>query len=166
MGERLKILLNGERDKNIVNSDNFLDIDINSSNRPIPLNNISHIVDSSEQFNLERQNSDLYRISGNISSYVSNSLYIIPLSGSSGEQYVDTIDVENLNGFFGFTSAVEGNICRYTELPPTSNDISFFDSDAQPNYRLLLTYPKVIDDTIVLIKSGKPISDGVPIIEV
>lgn len=166
MGERLKIILNGERDKNIVNSDNFLDIDINSSKRPIPLNDISYTIDSSEQFNLERQSSDLYRVSGNISSYVSNSLYIIPFSGNSTDQYVDTIDVENLNGFFGYTNAVEGNICRYTELPPTSNDISFFDSDAQPNYRLLLTYPKVIDSNFVLMKMGKPISDGIPIIEI
>ncbi len=166
MSERLKILLNGERDKNIVNTDNFLDIDINSSKRPIPLNNITHIVDSSEQFNLERQNSDIYRISGNISSYISNSLYIIPVSAGTKNQYVDTVDVENLNGFFGFTSNIEGNICRYTELPPTSNDISFFDSDEQSNYRLLLTYPKQIDDTIVLVNNGKPLSEGIPIIEI
>jgi hypothetical protein len=166
MGERLKILLNGVRDKNIVNSDNFLDIDINSSNRPIPLNDISHIVDSSVQFNLERQNSDIYRVSGNINPYISNSLYIIPFSGGSTTPYIDPLEVENLNGFFGYTNYSPTNICGYTELPPTSNDIGFFDENGVSNYRFLLTYPKVIDDTFVLMKMGKPISDGIPIIEI
>lgn len=166
MSERLKILLNGVRDKNIVNSDNFLDIDINSTKRPIPLNDISHIVDNSVQFNLERQNSDIYRVSGNINPYISNSLYIIPFSGNSTTPYIDPLEVENLNGFFGYTNYSPTNICGYTELPPTSNDIGFFNENGLSNYRFLLTYPKVIDDTIVLMKMGKPISNGVPIIEI
>lgn len=166
MSERLKILLNGVRDKNIVNSDNFLDIDITATKKPIPLNDISHIVDSSVQFNLERQNSDIYRVSGNINPYISNSLYVIPFSGGSTTPYIDPLEVENLNGFFGYTNYSPTNICGYTELPPTSDDIGFFNENGLSNYRLLLTYPKVIDDSIVLMKMGKPISDGIPIIEI
>lgn len=73
--DRTKKRLNSETSKSSVNTDTFLKIDIEGSERLLPTNDIYRIVNVAERFNTERQRCKFYRIIGTINPLVSNPLF-------------------------------------------------------------------------------------------
>lgn len=75
MDDRIEKLLSGQKSVEDVNLDSESKVFLNNTTRPLPLNNISTIVDQTQQADKERQSSNIYRFYGNIKSIISNSLY-------------------------------------------------------------------------------------------
>jgi hypothetical protein len=73
--ERTKKRLNSETSKQSVNTDTYLNINIEGKERLLPKNEINHIVNAAEQFNKERQSCSFYKILGSINPTVSNCLF-------------------------------------------------------------------------------------------
>jgi hypothetical protein len=143
---RLKV----ENSKNSVNSDSFLKININGEERLLPPNEILEIVNSSEVFEDERQNSFLYRILGSINLTASNVLfnlsdtsyndlytwrgfnYFNPETGKYrfGSNIFPTVIKNNLkeqNGWFGYTNSDISKKCFnfFDEMEPKKQRFSF-----------------------------------------
>lgn len=87
---RLKV----ENSKNSVNSDSFFKINIDGEERLLPAGEILNIVNSSEIFDEERQNSFLYRLFGSINLTVSNVLFNL-----SDTSYADLYTWRGFNYF-------------------------------------------------------------------
>ena len=67
-----KILLNNQRLPNNVNVNTQLQIGLENTNKPLPLNDIDTIVSEYEQFQKERKESTIYRFYGVINPLISN----------------------------------------------------------------------------------------------
>ena len=70
-----KILLNKTRTFDSVNVNSQIQIGIDSTNKPIPLNDIDTNVSQFEQFEKERKESTIYRFYGNVTPIISNPLF-------------------------------------------------------------------------------------------
>ena len=70
-----KILLNKTRTYNSVNVNSQIQIDIENTSKPIPLNDIDTTVSQFEQFEKEREGSTIYRFYGQVTPIISNPLF-------------------------------------------------------------------------------------------
>ena len=70
-----KILLNKSRTYNSVNVNSQIQIDIENTSKPIPLNDIDTTVSQFEQFEKERRESTIYRFYGQVTPIISNPLF-------------------------------------------------------------------------------------------
>lgn len=73
--ERTKQRLGNQTSKQSVNTDTYLNINLEGKERLLPTNQINHILDVGEQFKKERQACTYYKILGTINSTVSNCLF-------------------------------------------------------------------------------------------
>jgi hypothetical protein len=73
--ERTKQILGNQKSKESVNTDTYLNLNIEGKERLLPFNQINHILDVAEQFNKERQSCTFYKILGTINPTVSNCLF-------------------------------------------------------------------------------------------
>ena len=73
--DRTKQRLGVETSKKSVNTDTFLKINIEGSERLLPTNEINKTVNAAERFNVERQRCSFYRIIGTINPLISNPLF-------------------------------------------------------------------------------------------
>jgi len=101
---RIRYKLNSANAQNNVNTDTFVKVNLEGSERLLPLNDINAIVDAGVVFNKERQNCTKYRILGTIKPIISNVLFNISgvdswetfcLSKFTTDQYdnIDTGDI-------------------------------------------------------------------------
>jgi hypothetical protein len=72
--ERIQQRLGVETSKNSVNTDTYLKINLDGEQRLLPPDEINHIVNVGDRFNVERQRSTFYRILGTINPTISNVL--------------------------------------------------------------------------------------------
>ena len=75
MDKTNKILLNKTRTYNSVNVNSQIQIDIENTSKPIPLNDIDTTVSQFEQFQKERKESTTYRFYGQVTPIISNPLF-------------------------------------------------------------------------------------------
>jgi hypothetical protein len=73
--ERIQQRLGVETSKNSVNTDTFLKINLDGEQRLLPPDEINHVVNAGDRFNVERQRSTYYRIIGTINPIISNALF-------------------------------------------------------------------------------------------
>ncbi len=85
--ERTKQILNNQLSANNVNNDTYLHINVENSQRLLPINEINKVVNIAERFNKERQRCSFYRIIGTINSTMSNPLFNLsnPLNNQTNE---------------------------------------------------------------------------------
>jgi hypothetical protein len=83
--ERIQQRLGVETSKNSVNTDTFLNINLDGEQRLLPLDEINHIVNAGDRFDLERQRSKFYRILGSINPTISNVLFNLSDSVNADE---------------------------------------------------------------------------------
>lgn len=91
-----------------VNTDTYLKINLEGSERLLPSNEINHIVDVAKRFDIERQNCKLYKILGTINPTVSNCLF----------------NLSNPNNNDSFTYSVFNTISFLSRSYPEDNDIT------------------------------------------
>jgi len=178
-----KILLNSQRLPNNVNVNTQIQLGIQNTNKPLPLNDIDTTISQFEQFQKERQESTIYRFYGNVKPTISN-----PLFNDNVKIYED--ENNNIKGKKIFSSGIfekdgwigyyndeidedllqEGDnksaLCDFFPFDPGYDRLSFLDSDGKPNYLIKITYPFDSDDSVVLLKNNSNISikDGIPIL--
>jgi hypothetical protein len=73
--DRIQQRLGVETSKLSVNTDTYLKINLDSEQRLLPSDEINHIINAGDRFNLERQRSSYYRILGTINPIISNGLF-------------------------------------------------------------------------------------------
>lgn len=72
---RLQQRLGIDTSKNSVNTDTFLNVDLNGKERLLPIGEINKVVNIGERFDKERQSSTFYRVLGTINLTASNVLF-------------------------------------------------------------------------------------------
>jgi len=178
-----KILLNSVRLPNNVNVDTQIQFGIESTDKPLPLNDIDTTVSQFEQFEKERRESTLYRFYGVVKPVISN-----PLFNENIKIYTDqnnnivskpilSSSIFEKDGWVGYYNdepnldALQFNdnksaLCDFFPFDPGYDRLNFLDSDGVQNYLLKISYPFSSKD-IVLVKNNANVSlkDGIPIIE-
>lgn len=111
--ERIKQRLGVETSKQSVNTDTYLKINLEGKEKLLPPDEINHIVNVGDRFNVERQASPYYRILGTLNPTISNPLFNLN-------------DNTNLNSFTwsGFNDIMfldtsypkDGNVSDITDL--------------------------------------------------
>ena len=188
-----KILLNKTRTFDSVNVNSQIQIGIDSTNKPIPLNDIDTNVSQFEQFEKERKESTIYRFYGNVTPIISNPLFndnikifedTVPNteSGSKPETFITSkkifsSDIFEENGWIGFyndeldETALQFNdnksaLCEFIPFDPGFDRLRILDSDGIPNYLFKITYPfRSKDITLIGNTNGTSLKDGIPILE-
>ena len=89
--ERIQQRLGVETSKKSVNTDTYLKINLDGEQRLLPPDEINHIVNVGDRFNVERQRSTFYRILGTINPAISNVLMDLTDSANN--------DLYTLKGF-------------------------------------------------------------------
>lgn len=119
MANRLTYRLKQNESKSDINQDASALISFSGEKRLIPVGEINHVVNLSEEFNKERNSSFIYRIKGTVSPVFSN-----PLMNPEGTQIVS----ENNNGLDIF------NLDVFKKDPLGSNDFGKEDLTYQESY--------------------------------
>ena len=178
-----KILLNSQRLPNNVNVNTQIQLGMENTNKPLPLNDIDTTISQYEQFEKERKESTIYRFYGNVNPIISN-----PLFNDNVKIYED--ENNNIKGKKIFSSGIfekdgwigyyndeidedllqvgdnKSALCDFFPFDPGYDRLSFLDSDGKPNYLVKITYPFDSDNSVVLLKNNSNISikDGIPVI--
>ncbi len=143
--DRIKQRLGDQTSKNSVNTDTFIKINLDGSERLLPPDEMNRIVDVGKQFDLERQNSKFYRIIGTVNPTISNVLFNIsgdfswstfnenrfrdtdyPSDGivtdSTDLTYKSAIStyLKEIDGWFGFfdPDKTKAALCLYYDMEP------------------------------------------------
>jgi len=162
----MKHRLNSSSSQKSVNKDGFNKIQLNSSEKLLPVGEISKIINAGEQFNAERQDSPYYRITGNINPLFTNILFnttgdnswasfnevkfrdiTFPSDGTLNSKedltYIESIDkyLDNNNSWYGFQDpdAQKESVCTWVDMEP--NRTLFDLSSKDKNWELIITYP-------------------------
>jgi len=179
-----KILLNKTRTYNSVNVNSQIQIDIENTSKPIPLNDIDTTVSQFEQFEKERRESTIYRFYGQVTPIISNPLFNDNIKISENEnpilppvsKKIFSSDIFETDGWIGFyndeldETALEFNdnksaLCEFIPFDPGYDRLRILDSDGIPNYLFKITYPFESKDISLIRNSSKTLKDGIPIIE-
>ena len=183
MSENIKILLNSQKLPDSVNDLTQVQIGIQNSNKPLPLNNIDTTVSQYEQFLKERKESTLYRLYGVVSPIISNPLFndnvkiFRDFNNNIVSKKILSSSIFEKNGWIGYyndeldenslqTNDNKSALCDFFPFDPGYDKLKMLDTDGIPNYLLRVVYPFSKKD-IVLVKNNSNISlkDGIPIIE-
>jgi len=180
-----KILLNSQRLPNNVNVNTQIQLGMENTNKPLPLNDIDTTISQYEQFEKERRESTIYRFYGNVNPIISNPLFNdnvkIYLTGETGTtpkaKKIFSSGIFEKDGWIGYYNdeidedllQVGDNksaLCDFFPFDPGYDRLSFLDSDGIPNYLVKITYPYESVDDVVLLKNNSNISikDGIPVI--
>lgn len=127
--ERFTQKLNSQSSVNSVNTDTFVKVKFDNTNKVLPSDVINEVVNAGERFNTERQRSKLYRIVGTINPTISN-----PLFNLSDTQMSDLYTWKGFNFFdtntelYRFNSpSFPSNIDKY--LKEKDGWFGYFDPD-------------------------------------
>lgn len=182
MEKNTKILLNKERSVDDVNITTQFNINIDNTNKPLPVNDISTSLNSFQVFLDERQESSIYRFYGVLNGVVSNPLYndnIKIMEDSNGvitSKKIQSSAVFEESGWIGFYNDEsdesketigdnESSLCEFMPFDPDYSRLNILDSDGTPNYLMKITYPHSQEDiTLVKNTNGISLKDGIPII--
>jgi hypothetical protein len=181
MDTRKKILLSSAKSREAVNLDTYINFQINGNERLLPPNEINRVLDLSIQFNKERQECKLYRISGKINPLISNVLFNITGSDSweifskpiftsnnlnNGRvlSYSESIKkhLKEVDGWYGYNDPVlsGSGLCNFFDMEPKRKRFSFLPDTTNTlnqfvkNWELTITYPFASDKTHYIINGG------------
>jgi len=131
--DRYKTLLPSDKNKNANNSDLFVSFKLDNSNVLNGYDNIISILDVEEQFNKERQKSDLYRISGKINFLHADADDL--KSFSLTKQYDEKLKLDvNSTNVWGITNwkSIQYNINDEYSCPVPNNNVTMKYWDVNP----------------------------------
>ena len=178
-----KILLNSVKLPDNVNVTTQIQLGLENTNKPIPLNDIDTTVSQFEQFEKERKESTIYRFYGVIKPVISNPIFnenIKIYEDNQNNIKTKTIlsaGIFEKDGWVGYYNdepdedALQFNdnksaLCDFFPFDPGYDRLRMLDSDGKQNYLLKITYPfEKKDIQIVKNNLGITLKDGIPIIE-
>lgn len=178
---RRKHILNSAKSKQSVNTDTYLNLQFNGSERLLPPSELNRVLDLTKQSNKERQESTFYRIFGKINPLVSNVLFNITgpdsweifnkpvflsdnLDNDKDLTYADAIKkhLREVDGWYGYYDPVltGSGLCNFYDMEPKRERFSFLPdftnipNQLVKNWELTITYPYASDRTHYLINGG------------
>lgn len=178
---RTKHILNAAKSKESVNTDTYLNVQFNGSERLSPPSELNMALDITAQFNKERQECTFYRILGKINPLVTNVLFNITgpdsweifnapiflsdnLDNDKDLTYADSIKkhLKEIDGWYGYNNPVltGSGLCAYYDMEPKRQRFSFLPDSTNKqnqlvkNWELTITYPYDSDKTHYLINGG------------
>ena len=181
MNTRIKHILNSAKAKQAVNTDTYLNVQFNGSERLLPPSELNRALDITAQFNRERQECTFYRILGKINPLVSNLLFNITgadsweifnkpiflsdnLDNDKDLTYADAIKkhLKEIDGWYGYHDPVltGSGLCNFYDMEPKRERFSFLpdftnvQNQLVKNWELTITYPYASDKTHYLINGG------------
>jgi hypothetical protein len=183
MDRRIRQILGQFNSKQSVNTDTFVNIQVEGKQNLLPTNNINKIVNLTDQFNLERQACKSYRILGKITPLVSNVLFnstgtkdcmeifstpLFTANDLDKDQpfltFGDSIkkNLKEIEGWYGYFDPVltSATLCNFYDMEPKRERFSFIPDTTNivnsqvKNWELTITYPYAIDNQHVLVKNG------------
>lgn len=183
--ERIKKILGESYSRVSVNSDTYLNLPILGSERLLPPEKINKVLDVGEQFNLERQSTNYYRILGKITPLISNVLFNTTgvkdtwesFSGNlftnntldsdkADKSYGESIKthLKEIDGWYGYFDPVIANasLCNYFDMEPKRERFSLIPDVTNgnvKNWELTITYPYSADTTHPMINGGLKLID-------
>ena len=178
-----KILLNSVKLPDNVNVTTQIQLGLENTNKPIPLNDIDTTVSQFEQFEKERKESTIYRFYGVIKPVISNPIFnenIKIYEDNQNNIKTKTIlsaGIFEKDGWIGYYNdepdedALQFNdnksaLCDFFPFDPGYDRLRMLDSDGKQNYLLKITYPfEKKDIQIVKNNLGITLKDGIPVIE-
>lgn len=187
MDTRVKQILGEYKSKEAVNTDTYLKIELNGSERLLPPDEINKVLDLTVQFDLERQSTTFYRIVTTINPLISNvlfnltgndtwSTFNLPVflkttydSDVSILTYPESIKthLKEKEGWYGYYSlpSSTGGLCIYNDMEPKrerfsfTKDITNVQNQQIKNWDVTITYPYTSDTENFLVKDGLFIVD-------
>lgn len=162
--------------KESINEDFYLNVDLESNTRPLPISDLSKTLNSAEQEQNERNESTCYRLTGNLNVVGSNVLFNI--SGDFSYQQIlelkdldeetDTF-VNDLNevlleddGWFFFQT---GTTCDKVFLEPKPDKFYPLANNGFQNWEVYVTYP-ASGNIETLTFNNVPITDGISVVSI
>src|SRR6056300_348891 len=153
-----KILLNSVKLPDNVNVTTQIQLGLENTNKPIPLNDIDTTVSQFEQFEKERKESTIYRFYGVIKPVISNPIFnenIKIYEDNQNNIKTKTIlsaGIFEKDGWVGYYNdepdedALQFNdnksaLCDFFPFDPGYDRLRMLDSDGKQNYLLKITYP-------------------------
>jgi len=190
MDTRITHILGGSKSKQSVNTDTYVNFQINGSERLLPPDEINKVLDLTEQFNKERQSCQYYRILGKLNPLVSNVLFNLTGSKDCWEIFNTPIftqndlndDIPNLtygesikkhlkeiDGWYGNYDPILTNarLCAFSDMEPKRERFYFTPDITNPvgtltkNWEITITYPYSADTTHPMVNGGLLIVDKV-----
>jgi hypothetical protein len=188
MDEKYKILLNKEKSVRSVNVTSHVPLNLENSNKIIPLSNEQTVVNSYEQFEKERRECTTYRFYGTLNTMASNGLYnenVRLVNETTPNNITPNISGKIIpansifvnDGWYGYYEPPdtdeaqiqndnESSICQFKTFEPGHNRLLMIDDDGKQNYLLKITYPfDTRDINLVENNNGISLKDGIQIIE-
>ena len=188
MIRRITNLLNKYKSRESVDSDSYVKLLFDNSDRLLPPGEINKVLDLTEQFDYERQNCPFYRIMGKINPLISNVLFNTTGPKNSWESLStnmftnNTLDEDDANltfgesikkhlkeidGWYGYFDPVIANarLCLFYDMEPKRERFSFIADTTNitnqqvKNWELTITYPYSSDKTHSMINGGLVIVD-------
>jgi hypothetical protein len=193
MDTRITQILGSNKSKESVNTDTYVNLQINGSERLLPPDEINKVLDITEQFNKERQSCSYYRILGKLNPLATNVLFNLTGPRDCWEIFNTPIftqndlndDIPNLtyaqsikkylkeiDGWYGNYDPVLTNarLCVFSDMEPKRERFFFTPDITNPsgtltkNWELTITYPYTADTTHPMIKGGVLIVDKIAVI--
>lgn len=187
MDKRISQILGASKSKVSVNTDIYSNISFDSSQKLLPNNDINHVLDITNQFNIERQSCTFYRLVGKINPIISNTLFNITGDNSwsifnqpefttlglsyTALTYTQSIakNLKEIEGWYGYfnTGLTQTSLCHFNDMEPKRERFSFtpdITNNSVKNWDLTITYPYTADTTHNLISGGLLICDSIPVI--
>jgi hypothetical protein len=193
MEDKRKYRLKQETSQESVNEETYDKLQLKSKDNLLPVNDINRIINVSDQFNKERQNSNYYRITGSFNTLFNNTLFNttgnnswnsfngdlfrdnefppdgIDLNADDGDYtYKESVayHLKENNGWFGFKDPNPNNesLCIWNDMEPNRTLFSLSPKNNIKNWELTITYPVANDHSVNIINNGILIIDSTPTI--
>jgi len=175
--EDKKFRLNSASSQLAANEDIFDKINIELKSNPIPVGETNKVINLGEQFNQERQNSKLYRLTGTFNTLFTNVLFNTT-GANSWTSFNSTIfrdgtfppaaiislnDVEDLtykeavskylkeeNGWFGYYNPdpSQTTLCTWVDMEPRRELFSMAPRSGIKNWEVTITYPSPLGNRV------------------
>lgn len=182
MKDKFKILLNKEKSVRSVNRTEHIPLNLENSNKLLPLSDEQAVVNSYEQFEKERKESHIYRFYGVLNSVVSNCLYnenirIFEDNGVVTSELIRSNSIFVTDGWYGYFEPPDTDVaqiqndnessrCQFKTFDPGFDRLSMIDYDGKENYLLKITYPFESRDINLVENNGNiSLKDGLQIID-
>lgn len=171
MDQKLKSVLNIFKSKTQINEDIHLNVNLVNTNNTIPISDLSTIINSAEQEQIERNASFCYRLTGTLNVVASNVLFnisgdnsyeqIIQLKDFDEETETFVNDLQDVlledDGWFYFQT---GTTCDKIYLEPTPDKFYPLTNKGFSNWNLFVTYP-YSGNLQTLTFNNVPLTDGI-----
>ncbi len=193
MNNRTTQILGGSKSRESVNTDTYLNFQINGNEKLLPLDEINKVLDITKQFNTERQTCPYYRILGKLNPLVTNVLFNLTGPKDCWEIFNTAIftqndlndDIPNLtyaesikkylkeiDGWYGNFDPILTNarLCAFSDMEPKRERFYFTPDITNPvggltkNWELTISYPYSADTTHSMINGGISIVDKADVI--